>query len=210
MNKKKIRGWKRQIRKIKQWKQEHLRLALNRCGYEYVKVWLDPWYRQQKCNPPVWFRRLIVAALIEIYNSWQKQLVSRNEPFYLKIWFYEPHFIRSQVVAATGKRIEYYENLFVPDTESKKFPFEKYAHGNYNLTAFDWQVQIDEEFYFEQADEFTAEEFERLKEKAFRIEQTADGDTMLTIKQGNIFIGERRTKHLTRAQNDLFLKIVSR
>jgi hypothetical protein len=191
MNKKKVRGWKRQIRKLEQWKQNHLQLSLNRYGYEYVKIWLDPWYRLQKRNPPIWFRRLIVAALIEIYAAWHKQLVSSGEPFYLKIWFFEPHFIQSQVVAATGERVEYYENLFVPDTESKKFPFVKYAHADYDLTAFDWQLRVDEDFYFKQADEFTDEEFERLKKKAFRVEQTEDGDTMLTIKRGNIFVGER-------------------
>lgn len=189
MNKAKVRGWKRQIKKLEQWKRKHVNLTLNRYGYEYVKIWLDPWYRLQKRNPPVWFRRLIVAALIEIYESWHKQLVSLNEPFYLKIWFFEPHFIRSQIVAATGERIEYYEKLFVSDTESKKFPFEKYAHDNYDLTAFDWESCVDEDFYFEQADEFTVEEFERLKKKAFRVEQTEDGDTRLTVKRGNIFVG---------------------
>ena len=188
-NKVKVRGWKRQIKKLEQWKQKHLNLTIDSVyRYEYVKIWLDPWYRLQKRNPPFWFRRLIVAALIEIYDSWNKQLVSLNEPFYLKIWFFEPHFIQSQVVAATGERIGYYEKLFVADTESKKFPFEKYAHGSYDLTVFDWQLRVDEDFYFEQADEFTAEEFKRLRKKAFRVEQTED-DTMLTIKRGNIFVG---------------------
>jgi hypothetical protein len=185
----KIRGWKRQIKKLEQWKQKHLNLTLNRYGYEYVKIWLDPWYRLQKRNPPVWFRRLIVAALIEIYNSRHEQLVSLNEPFYLKIWLFEPHFIQSQVVGATGERIEYYEKLLVPDTESRKFPFEKYARSSYDLAAFDWQARVDEDIYFEQADEFTPEDFERLKKKAFRVEQTEDGDTMLTVKRGNIFVG---------------------
>lgn len=192
----KVRGWRRQIRKLEQWKQNHLNLALNRCDdVKYVKIWLDPWYSLQKRNPPIWFRRLIVAAFIEIYDSWHKQIVCLNEPFYLKIWFYEPHFIQSQVVAATGAQIEYYENLFAPDTESKKFPFEKYAHGNYDLIAFDWQPRVDEELYFEQADEFTPKEFECLKKKAFRVKQTDDGDTMLTVKTGNIFVGERASNN---------------
>ena len=195
MNIEKVRGWKRKIRKLEQWKQNHLQLSLNRYGYEYVKIWLDPWYRLQKRNPPVWFRRLIVAALIEIYDSWREHLVSLGEPFYLKIWFYKPNFIQSQIVAATGERIKYYEKLFVPDTVSRKFPFEKYAHDSYDLSAFDWQLCVDEDFYFERADEFTAEEFERLKRKAFRIETTEDGDTMLTIKRGNIFVGEHTSNN---------------
>lgn len=191
MNKKKVRGWTRQIRKLEQWKQANLRLTVDPVyHYDYVKIWLDPWFRLQKRNPPVWFRRLIVAALIEIYDSWRKQLVSLNEPFYLKIWLFEPHFVRSQVVAATGERIEYYENLFVADTEYKKFPFEKYAHSSYDLSAFVWELRAEEDFYFERADEFAVDEFERLKEKAFRIEQAEDGDTLLTVKQGNIFLGE--------------------
>lgn len=202
MNQKKVRGWKRQIKKLEQWKQNNLQLSLNRYDYNYVKIWLDPWYRLQKRNPPVWFRRLIVSVLIEIYDTWHKKLVSMNEPFYLKIWFFEPHFIQSQIVAAVGERIDYYEKLFVLDTENKRFPFERYAGDDYDLTAFDWQLCVDENPYFKQTDEFTDEEFETLKKNAFRVEQTEDGDTMLTIKQGNIFVGERKSNQSINVSNN--------
>jgi hypothetical protein len=193
MNKKKIRGWKRQIKKLEQWKQNHLQLSLNYHNYDHVKIWLYPWNNLllKQRNPPVWFRRLIVAALIEIYDSWHEQLVALGEPFYLKIWFSEPRFIQSQVVAATGGRIEWYETLFEPDTVSKKFPFEKYTHGNYDLTAFDWKSHVDADYYFEKSDIFTAEKFEHLKKKAFRVWQTNDGETVLIIKRGSIFVGDR-------------------
>lgn len=192
-NKKKLRGWKRHIGKLERWKQTQLPLSLkllNAYQCEYVKIWLDPWYRLEKRNPPVWFRRLILAALIEIYDAWHEQLRTLDQSFYLKIWFYEPHFINSQVVAAIGERISYYENIFTPDDSEKRFPYAQYGLGNPQLNAFVWQRYQDETFCFEQADELTPEEFARLKNQASRIEQVG-GDSVLVFRHGDIFVGER-------------------
>lgn len=98
LNKHKIRGWKRKVRQIEKWKQRYMRLDMEYFAHhqrDYVKLWIDPFYRVVRRNPPVWFSRLLLAALIDIYEEWHQQLKQRNEPFYLKIWLYEPSFIMS-------------------------------------------------------------------------------------------------------------------
>ncbi|MFL6209817.1 MAG: hypothetical protein ACJ74W_13255 [Pyrinomonadaceae bacterium] len=189
MNKNKVRGWKRQIRKLTKWKQQNLNLELNRYDYDYVKIWLDPWYRLEKRNPPIWFRRLIVAALLGIYESWHKQLRARGDKFYLKVWLFDPHFMDSQVVAAVGERIHYYEELFVRSIESRKFPYQKYLHGSYNLHDYDWALHVDEDVSFERVNELAAEDVELLKSMAARIAKLPDGDTMYAVKRGDLWLG---------------------
>jgi hypothetical protein len=192
MNKKKVRGWKRQIRKLDKWKLRNLNLELNRYDYDYVKIWLDPWYRLEKCNPPIWFRRLIIAALLEIYGNWHKQLLKRGGKFYLKIWLFDPHFIDSQVVAAVGERIHYYEELFVKNTESRKFPYQKYFHGSYNLHDYNWDLHVDEDVSFERADELEADEIASLQRVATRTEKLPDGETIYAVKRGDLWLGTHK------------------
>ena len=192
MNKKKVRGWKRQIRKLERWKIQHLNLELNRYGYSYVKIWLDPWYRLEKRNPPIWFQRLILAALLEIYESWREQLLARGEKLYLKIWLFDPHFITSQVVAAVGERINYYEDLFAQSNETKSFPYQKYLNRSYNLQDYDWVLSVDEDMYFEREDELSVEDTESLKKIAFRVVEVSNGDKMYGVKKGDLWLGARK------------------
>ncbi len=192
MNKKKVRGWRRQIKKLDRWKAQHLNLELNCYGYSYVKIWLDPWYRLEKRDPPIWFQRLILTALIEIYENWHKQLLSTNENFYLKIWLCNPHFITSQIVAAVGERINHYENLFAPSNEAKAFPYQKYLSSGCDLYDYDWKLFADEDIYFENRDELSVDDIEFLKKNAFRIVECPDGDKMYGIKKGDVWLGERK------------------
>jgi hypothetical protein len=192
MNKKKVRGWKRQIRKLERWKIQHLNLELNRYGYSYVKIWLDPWYRLEKRNPPIWFQRLILAALLEIYESGREQVLARGEKLYLKIWLFDPHFITSQVVAAVGERINYYEDLFAQSNETKSFPYQKYLNRSYNLQDYDWVLSVDEDMYFEREDELSVEDTESLKKIAFRVVEVSNGDKMYGVKKGDLWLGARK------------------
>lgn len=76
-NKKKIRGWKRRIKQIEQWKQRHIALDMERLvrhNRDYVKIWIDPFYRLTRRNPPIWYSRLILGAMIEIHQSWLQQM----------------------------------------------------------------------------------------------------------------------------------------
>jgi hypothetical protein len=194
-NKKKVRGWKRQIRKLQELMNKHLALdliSLEKYGCDYVKIWIDPWDWLVKRNPPLWFRRLILEAFIEVYDSWNNQLLLSAEPFYLKIWLFEPRFHQTQVVAAVGQRMKYYDNLFTPEDQPKRFPYESYEGKGYNLHEFEWDLHVDEEVEYEREEELDEDYVAWLKEHAWRTEKTADEDTLYAVKYGNVWVGSRR------------------
>jgi len=148
-NKKKIRGWKRRIKQIEQWKLHNIDLNVEQLKHDkrdYVKLWIDPFYRLSRRNPPLWFSRLILVEMVEIYQSWYQKLKQLDEPFYLKIWLYNLHFINSQIVVAFRECLHYYNNTFDRNNENKSFPFDIFGDRQ-SLEYFDWQLHIDSDNY---------------------------------------------------------------
>lgn len=195
-NKKKIRGWKKQIRKINYWKNYNLTLdvtKLHKSERDYVKVTIDPWYRLVKRNPPIWYNRLILEALIEIYLNWHKTLQESGKPFYLKIWLFDHHFINSQVVAATRDWIVGYNNTFIKSNEARMFPFEKYKIHNFSLENFQWELQVEENYFYEKIDQISEAEINKIKQKAYRSGFLQNGDRYFAIKTGDVWIGTLHT-----------------
>lgn len=139
---KEVRGWKRRIRQLEQFRLAHRELnveALRRGrGVRYVKIWLDPWSRLEPRNPPYWYRRRILAALIDILGAWREQLERMGEPYYLALWLFDPDFHRSQVVAAAGESIEYYRTLFEPAAGTPAHPPAAYRDAAYDLDSLRW------------------------------------------------------------------------
>ncbi|CAM4517052.1 hypothetical protein [Paenibacillus typhae] len=201
-NKKKIRGWKRKIKQIEQWKQRHIDLDLEQLSFNnrnYVKIWIDPFYRLTRRNPPMWFSRLILEAMIEIYQSWFLQIKRLNEPFYLKIWLYNPNFIQSQIVIAFREYINYYDNTFDTSNEVKAFPSEWYG-SIAGLEQFKWLLAIDSNKYWlsELKEDIplgfkTAKGVEVIKNKAYKCDTLTlnyGEDTVYSVKVGDVWIGE--------------------
>lgn len=103
------------MKQIEQWKNRYMHLDLEELRAsprDYVKLWIDPFYRLTRRNPPVWYSRLLLAAMIKVYHSWSRQMAGFNEPFYLRIWFYHPNFIQSQIVVAFRDALHFYDNTF--------------------------------------------------------------------------------------------------
>lgn len=145
--KKKIRGMRRRARKLPLWGTYLKDLdieSLNRNKNDYVKLWIPPFYNLYqinfnevgKKNPPYRFRKQVIYQLIEIYLEWQRKLDQMNEHYYLKIWLGNPEFMDSQVVAALGTEIQYYEQIFLKNPEPKLFPYNN-IHPCFNL--FTWE-----------------------------------------------------------------------
>lgn len=195
-NKKKIRGWKKQVRKINYWKNYNLTLdvtKLHKSQRDYVKVTIDPWHRLVRRNPPIWYNRLILEALIEIYLNWQKTLQEWEEPFYLKIWLFDHHFINSQVVAATGDWIVGYNNTFIKSNDARTFTFEKYKIHNFSLENFQWELHVEENYFYEKIDQISEAEINKIKQKAYRSGFLQNGDRYFAIKTGDVWIGTLHT-----------------
>lgn len=201
-NKKKIRGWKRRIKQIEQWKQQHIELDTEQLGSihrDYVKLWIDPFYRLRRRNPPVWYSRLLLEAMIEVYQSWSQRMKGLNEPFYLKMWLYNPHFINSQIVVAFRDCLSYYDHTFDISNDKKKFP--SHLYGNIlGLSQFKWHIAIDSDDYWlsDLKEDIglgfrTDKDIEVIKKRSYKHETVklrSGEDTVYHVKVGDVWVGE--------------------
>ena len=86
---KKIRGAKRRVRSIENWKVRHLTIDekyFAEYSRDYVKFFVDPWASLLFSNskfpqPNKIYKKLFIESLIEIYHSWKNQLEILNRPF---------------------------------------------------------------------------------------------------------------------------------
>ncbi len=183
-NYKKIRGKKRRIKQIQKWKEQNFNIELNKFNFAHVKIKVSPWSRNfAKGSPPLWYRRLILSAMFEIYHNWKNQLIEMREPFYLKIWLFHPRFSNSQVVAGIRERIDWYENIFaIPDNQDQPFPYQEYASNRYNLHDMAWELRIDDIMHWEKYNELTPQEVEVFQKTAYSITQASNGDTLYAVR----------------------------
>lgn len=141
-NRKKVRGGKRQLGRVRKWHDAHLEpdLAyLRRFGQEYVKLTIDPWDRLVQRQPSVWLRRAMTLALLSVYESWQRKAAQHPEIEYLRVWLSWPNFTDSQVVMATGQRAQHYRSVFLPVAQPRGLPSDLGPALLERLSEFEWQ-----------------------------------------------------------------------
>jgi hypothetical protein len=89
----------------------------------------------------------MLNGLLDIYDNWKQQLDKLGQPYYLKLWLFEPRFSQSQVVCAIDDRIDYYEtNFFQPD-KNKSFKPENFGQIKDRLKKYNWNYALDEDNY---------------------------------------------------------------
>ena len=151
MRQRKIRGHKRIWKAIDNWVAQNKQLDvayLQSRQREYVKVWVQPFGNISVLNsefapPKGKTRQKLIAGLLEIHKNWKQQLDTLNEPYYLKIWFYNNDVSNSQVVCAIGDCLDFYENTFHKSEENKPFPNDnfdlkwEYRHSENHFTIND-------------------------------------------------------------------------
>ena len=89
----------------------------------------------------------MLDGLIDIYDSWKVQLDKIGQPYYLKIWLYEPRFSKSQVVCAVGDRISYYENIFQRSDDGSRLETEHFGSIKEKLKKLNWEYRLDEDHF---------------------------------------------------------------
>lgn len=154
LKKRKIRGHKRIHRVIEKWTMQHtdfdlaayLKHKSNRC---YVKITIAPWCNLSLKNsfipePKGLTRRKMLEGLVAIYHHWNEQLAKTGEPYYLKMWLYDRQFSKSQVVAAVGDKLHFYENAFSIPSASKPISLQQYAPMAEQLRQFHWEYCTDD------------------------------------------------------------------
>jgi hypothetical protein len=210
---KKIRGLRRRQKELNRWRGFHKELNTERLrenGYVYAKAKFGPWANLFTETPyPSGYRKQLFSNLIEFYFNWKRTLDKDFEQYYLKIWLFYPRFIDSQVVAAIGDKVEYYESLFGIEQQEKAFPVSAFNHELANIARFDWQTSIDEDYYSETEftdvdistyrdpkDYYADQRFYRslLEENVpfglIKNEQTGKEERLFRKKRGGLWIGE--------------------
>ena len=154
MKTKKTRGHKRKWKAIDNWVANHKNLDieyLKEYGNNYAKIRIRPWSGIQITNskipePKGETKQKILQGLFAIHQQWKLQLDALNEPYYLKIWLFVPHFSKSQVVCAIGDNINYYDQLFYKEGEEKQIQLKNHGVMQTQLSDFDWEHCLDEEY----------------------------------------------------------------
>ncbi len=194
-NRKKVRGWKRRLRQLERFRLAHRALdveTLRQSHYDYVKIWLDPWSRLGGRNPPVWYRRRILAALLDIHDAWREALEAAGEPYYLEVWLFHPDFHRSQVVAALDWRMDHYQNVFEPAPHAAARPPALYDDPAYDLDRFTWRPGTEVNAYMAQPGELDAETEADFTRRAARIEPRQNGELLYVFELGGVWQGALR------------------
>ena len=211
---KKTRGHKRIWKDIQRWRASNLELDLDRLKEsqrDYVKIWIHPFssislsYNRIPL-PKGETKKRILNGLFDIYESWKNQLDSLNEPYYLKIWLFEPRFSKSQVVCSIGSFIDFYQKTFSPAEDAQKVKNDYSGDIKSRIDGFHWEHRMDEEFMSKtdlgETEDFATEEdflenkrwFEAQLKRPHRtiIWKDSNGEPLESygFKQGDVWLGE--------------------
>lgn len=154
MKKQKIRGIKRKNKAIEQWIAENLPLRtdlLETYQEDHCDIVVHPWCDYSISSsiipPPKGKTKLLmIQGLIRIYNALKKQLDSIGQPYYLKIWLFNPRFSLSRVVCAVGENKKFYENQ-LEALNNAGLPTNVFTNAHPLLTGFSWKRQDDDDCY---------------------------------------------------------------
>ncbi|MGL9727032.1 hypothetical protein [Enterococcus sp. DIV0756] len=194
----KIRGWKRRVKEIDHWKTSNMSLdlgLLEEYSRDYVKLGSLSFYSLfRKYDLPSWYKRLIVQALVDVFDSWKQTLDELDEPYYLKIWIFDKDILHSQVVASYREKLNFYENTFAEIERVESLP-EELAHKKANellwRKGFDLVSLSENELQEDFNDGFyTLEEVQSIRDSANCISEISD-DKFYVIKNGIVWLGER-------------------
>jgi len=209
MKHQKIRGHNRRQKDIEQWRSENLDVRLNlieESNYDYTKVIIHPWcdisiIKSDFPEPKGKTKQQMLNGLIDIYHSWKVQLDTIGQPYYLKIWLFEPRFSKSQVVCGIKDRIDRYDNLFFKPDEEKQLTTSNYGYLKEKLDKLTWDNYLDEDHFeddyvgepeqYRTYSDFTANKkwFTKTMKKSHRTTVFDDNREYYSFKKGDIWIG---------------------
>lgn len=213
MKARKIRGHKRRWRDIDLWIESNINLNLEDLKEhqrKYAKIRVHPWSGISVTNskipePGRTTKAKILHGLIEIYESWKRELDGLGESYYLKLWLFEPKFSSSQVVCAIRNYLDFYENTFYKPDGIKEIRPEVYGLLTSKISTFDWEYRIDEyhmdepgspEIY-EQIEDYEEDKkwFEQMLKKPHRITKikgvAGEVIEMYSFEQGVVWLGQK-------------------
>ncbi|EZH66811.1 hypothetical protein DH09_02405 [Bacillaceae bacterium JMAK1] len=198
--KKKIRGWKRQKRKIERWKCNAMAFPFDELQAHkrtYVKLTIHPFYFSFEGKLPSWFVREVFDAMMDVFRSWNEQLQSLHEPYYLNVWFVDPDVMKSQIVVAYRECLHFYDQTFVQREQQRAFPTDKFVNNPTKMNGMKWHLSVHTtnwtketlEGWFED-DIITRKELDRYRQNVYETMVLPNGDLLYFIDSGNVWVGE--------------------
>lgn len=172
MKTKKLRGHNRIFKNIENWKIDSLNLDLEQLlkhQRNYEKVWVRPFSDISITGTAIPIskrkaRKLIIESLIAIFNSWETELKTLDQPYYLAIWLNEPYIENSQVVCAVDGYLNFYDITYYRPEKQKIMPTQNYGKLQNDLDAFNWIYALDEHNFTNEDIEETAEVYATKKD----------------------------------------------
>ncbi|MBK8806016.1 MAG: hypothetical protein IPO21_04945 [Bacteroidales bacterium] len=218
MRQKKIRGHKRRWKGIENWRLDNLDFnltdyLLNERDRYYAKIRVHPWSGitltdSVTSEPTRKTKQKMLNGLLDIYEDWKNQLDKLGQPYYLKIWLFEPRFSQSQVVCAIGDSIGFYENNFFKPESEKIFNAKTYGQLKNRLQKLNWDYRLDEDNYdntevgepenyvSRQDYEYTKKWFAKILKKPHRTFKFKEpiGETIesYSFKRGHLWLGGQK------------------
>jgi hypothetical protein len=215
---KKIRGHNRRHKQIDNWRLDNLSLdltdyLLNERDRYYAKIRVHPWSGFSLTNsvtpqPTGKTKQKILNGLLDIYENWKTQLDKLGQPYYLKVWLFEPRFSQSQVVCAIGDNVGFYENTFFKPETEKTIQLDSYGTIKTKLSKLNWDYRFDEDHYdntevgepeiyaSRQDYEDTVKWFDKLLKKPHRthkfIEPIGEATESYSFKRGDLWLGGQK------------------
>jgi len=204
-NKKKIRNWPTLIKRLNELKEDYLFVSddvkyfkqyFHDRNYMHMDLMIDPFNRYTKRNPPIWYKKLWIKALMEVYENWNDIAKNLWEEYYLKIWIFEPHFHESQLVLGIKDRIERYQKLFGDYETPIIFPHNHYTDLDIGLDTqnFIWEKRTE-------LDSWDKDDLLRLPKKyikrkfdtghAWEIEDKSTGKQLTVFHVGDVWVGSQ-------------------
>lgn len=209
----KIRGHRRRWKDIDDWVDRNKNLDLEYLKSrerDYAKIRVHPWSgisitESEIAQPKGETKKRMLQGLIDIHDAWKSKLDSLNEPYYLKIWLFDPNFSRSQVVCAIGTALNFYDITFYKPEEQKRLHNGHYGKLSDQIARFHWEYHWDE-FHFGpldlgEPDDYASPEdyreqkrwFDRMMKKPLRDTsyQDTEGETIVAFAhhQGTVWVG---------------------
>ena len=217
MRKKKIRGHKRRWKDVENWRLDSLDINLtdylmNESDRFYSKIWVHPWSGLSFTNsvtpePKGKTKQKMLSGLLDIYEDWKNQLDKLGQPYYLKVWLFEPRFSKSQVVCAIGENMDFYKNTFFKPEKTCKLNTDNYGQLKNRLENFTWDYRYDEDHYdntqIGEPEDYASRQdyedmekwFKKLLNKPHRTytfkEPIVEMTESYSFKRGDIWLGEK-------------------
>ena len=215
-NRKKIRGKGRKYLAVDRWRENNEKIdfdSLTAFGAQYARLDITPWNNYYRTghntysyrNPTPEFQRYILQCMLEIHDSWKKQLANRQGLYDLKLWIYLPNFIYSKVILTREDVTPENENELVKN--DIEFPFHRFPGLRRELQRFEFQGYFDDEIFYHNeiiseeclywgyqgwkplSKGFMLNEMTRLHATELKVNfENGKSDIKYTVRKGNIWI----------------------